>query len=188
MFFRQPHLFELFLILHSTSQSTYFVGGCVRDMLLDRTPNDFDIVIDFDFEKIRGDLIDNGWKIDEYAAKYFVWTVSKNKNYYEIARMRVDGGYSDGRRPDVVSIGNIHQDAHRRDFTINALYYNPIEDLLLDPTGFGLQDIALKIIRVIGQPVRIIEDLRRIDRALVFAARLGFKIEENAAYFCSSSS
>ena len=107
-----------------------------------------------------------------------------NPSLYEVTEWS-DELWSDGRRPESVSIGNINTCAYRRDFTINALYFNPFTQELLDPTGKGIQDIKNKIIRFIGRPSeRINEDFLRIFRAYRQASQLGFELESKTLKAC----
>ena len=134
-------LLQLYLLLSNLSSNTYLVGGCVRDMLLGIEPKDFDIVCDIDLDLVSQTLQKNGWKVDEAGKQFLVMIVSKNNEQFEIANFRNDGNYSDGRRPDSVSIATINEDCIRRDFTVNSLYFNPFTNQVLDPTGKGLQDL-----------------------------------------------
>ncbi len=173
-------LLELCLHIKSLTDDFYLVGGCVRNMLLNKTPKDFDIVCKLDLDELISVLKDNNWKVSEAGKQFLVLIVSKNNQQFEISLYRKDGTYLDGRRPESVSVGNINTCAYRRDFTINALYFNPFTQELLDPTGKGIQDINNKIIRFIGRPSeRINEDFLRIFRAYRQAHTLDFTIERN---------
>jgi tRNA nucleotidyltransferase/poly(A) polymerase len=181
-----PHeLLQIMLICRNHTEQVYLVGGCVRDMLLEKNPKDFDIVVDSSLENITKELKDNGWKIDEAGLNFLVTIASKNGHQFEIAMFRKDGTYTDGRRPDSVEAGTMLDDATRRDFTINSLYYDPMTGQVLDPTGKGLQDLKDKIIRFNGKPKdRITEDLLRIMRCYRFSSKLGFEIEPKALKIC----
>ena len=177
-------LLQACLIVQPHTKEVYFVGGCVRDMLLGKAPHDYDIVVDGDLDLIANDLSDNGWKVNDVGKNFLVLIASKfdqNSNttfIVEIAMFRKDGTYTDGRRPDYVNVGTIYDDAERRDFTINALYYNPFTSQVLDPTGKGVQDINNKLIRFNGSPKqRIEEDGLRVIRMYRFSALLGFEID-----------
>ena len=177
-------LLQACLIAQPHTKEVYFVGGCVRDMLLGKAPHDYDIVVDGDLDLIANDLSDNGWKVNDVGKNFLVLIASKfdqNSNttfIVEIAMFRKDGTYTDGRRPDYVNVGTIYDDAERRDFTINALYYNPFTSQVLDPTGKGVQDINNKLIRFNGSPKqRIEEDGLRVIRMYRFSALLGFEID-----------
>lgn len=178
-------LLQLFLILEPFSDNTLLVGGCVRDMCLNKIPKDFDLVTDIDLDTITSELKSNGWKVNEAGKQFLVLIATKNNYDFEIALYRCDGSYSDGRRPDSVSIGDIQEDSARRDFTINSLYYNPFTGEIIDPTTKGLNDLNNKIIRFNGKAVqRIEEDKIRIIRAYRFANQLGFTIEPKALKAC----
>lgn len=178
-------LLQLFLILMPFSNNIFLVGGCVRDLLLNNSPSDFDLVCDIDLDLISNELSKNGWKINEAGKQFLVMIASKNDMQFEIANYRNDSNYSDGRRPDSVSIATINEDFLRRDFTINSLYYNPINDVLLDPSTKGLNDLKDKVIRFNGKPKdRIQEDYLRIIRTYRFAKKLNFTIEPKALKAC----
>lgn len=178
-------LLELCLHIKSLTDDFYLVGGCVRNMLLNKIPNDFDIVCNLDLDKLISVLKENNWKISEAGKQFLVLIASKNNQQFEISLYRKDGTYVDGRRPDTVSIGDINTCANRRDFTINALYLNPFTQVLLDPTNKGLQDLENKIIRFIGKPSeRINEDFLRVFRAYRFSSQLGFKLESKTHKAC----
>ena len=113
-----------------------------------------------------------------------VLNVSKNGERYEIANFRRDGVSSDGRRPDSVDIGDINDDAKRRDFTVNSLYLDPWTGDIKDPTGKGLKDLKDKKLRFIGRPKdRITEDYLRIFRYYRFLSK-GFKPDHKSLRAC----
>lgn len=178
-------LLQIMLLCKNHAKSVYLVGGCVRDMHLNKVPHDFDVVISDSLEEVTQALKENGWKIDEAGLNFLVTLATKNSFQVEIALFRKDGTYTDGRRPDSVEHGTIEEDAERRDFTINSLYYDPFTDEVLDPTGKGLSDLKNKIIRFNGRPKdRVSEDLLRIMRCYRFAAKLNFQIENKALKIC----
>ena len=187
----------------------YLVGGCVRDALLDKVPNDWDICTDATPEQVT--FIAN--TLNEAEAYNEIYYENKGLHYerlfikvlptgikhgtvtvmidgipYEVTTFRTDGDYSDGRRPDNVSFTkNVVDDLARRDFTMNAIAFNPIRAELkyqarvVDPYG-GMEDIKNKVIRCVGNPDdRFNEDGLRILRAIRFAAQLGFSIEEETS-------
>lgn len=179
------YLLEVFSILKAHSDKNYLVGGCVRDILLNKTPNDFDVVTDVPIVDIISLFKDNGWKVQEAGQQFLVCILSKNGNSIEIANFRNDSTYIDGRRPESVSIGTIEEDAERRDISINSLYLNPYNGEIIDPTGNGLSDISNKIIRMNGNPEkRLKEDLLRIMRVYRFSAQFGFTIEKKTLSSC----
>jgi|LSQX01.2.fsa_nt_gb tRNA nucleotidyltransferase (CCA-adding enzyme) len=153
----------------------YVVGGCVRDLIMGRVPHDWDIATSAKPEQIQ--LIFDGYPQVLDGLKHGTVTVIVNKMPIEITTFRIDGRYSDGRRPDSISFTtNLEQDLARRDFTINACAYS--SGRLIDPFG-GSQDIKLKIIRCVGDPIRrFTEDSLRILRGLRFSSELSFDIEE----------
>ncbi|MBS1874090.1 MAG: CCA tRNA nucleotidyltransferase [Acidobacteria bacterium] len=152
----------------------YLVGGCVRDMILNRTPKDFDIATD----AIPGDILRLFPGAILVGAQFGVVLVRENGVQVEIATFRSDFAYEDGRRPRQVAFENDpKQDVLRRDFTINALLYDIENDTVIDFVN-GKRDVFEGIVRAIGDPERRFgEDHLRMLRAVRFAARLGFSIE-----------
>ena len=151
----------------------YVVGGCVRDSILGRCPEDWDITTSARPEQVKTlfrRTIDTG-------IQHGTVTVMLDKEGFEVTTYRVDGKYEDSRHPkEVTFTPNLEEDLKRRDFTINAMAYNETEGLI-DIFG-GLQDIEAKMIRCVGDPERqFSEDALRILRCLRFAAVLGFSIE-----------
>src|SRR5450759_3467889 len=160
--------------LRDAGHQAYLVGGCVRDILLGRTPKDFDVATD-----ARPDRVSELFEWSEQVGAHFgVVLVRENSAQVEVATFRSDASYSDGRRPDAVRFeGDARQDALRRDFTINALLLDPATNEVMDFTG-GRQDLERRLVRAIGNPEeRFQEDHLRLIRAVRFAARLGFEIE-----------
>lgn len=178
-------LLELFMHIKTLTNNAYLVGGCVRDIVLNKEPKDFDIVTDCDLEQLKKMLRDNNWSITDAGENFLVTIASKHCEQYEIALYRKDGTYSDGRRPDFVEIGDINSDAERRDLTINALYMCPYTKEIIDPTKKGLSDIQNRLIRMNGRADdRIKEDKLRIMRVYRFSNQLGFKIEKRTLKAC----
>lgn len=154
-----------------------FAGGCVRDMLMRREPKDFDIVTDATPDKALA-LFPRAVAVGK---AFGVVRVGIGANFYDVATFRQDGGYGDGRHPQSVTFTDEISDAARRDFTINALFYDPISGLIRDHVG-GREDIEKKIIRAVGDPdQRFQEDHLRMLRAVRFAATLNFAIEPRTA-------
>lgn len=152
----------------------YAVGGCVRDSILGRIPDDWDITTSatpFETKQLFPRTFDTG-------IEHGTITVMMEKDGFEVTTYRVDGKYEDSRHPkEVTFTRSLKEDLLRRDFTINAMAYNDTEGLV-DIFG-GIQDLQNKIIRCVGDAkARFGEDALRILRAVRFAAQLGFEIEE----------
>ncbi|WP_347244012.1 CCA tRNA nucleotidyltransferase [Thermogutta sp.] len=159
----------------------YWAGGCVRDQLLGRTPKDYDVVTNALPEQVR--KIFGHRRTFAVGAAFGVITVNgpKGAGQIEVATFRSDLGYSDGRHPDRVVFSSPQEDALRRDFTINGLFYDPIEDRVIDYVG-GVDDIQRRIIRAIGDPYqRFAEDKLRMLRAVRFVAELQFSLDPHTA-------
>ncbi len=152
-------------------------GGCVRDRLLGRVPKDYDVATDALPDRVR-EMFPRARLV---GAKFGVMLVRKFGHDIEVATFRTDGRYSDGRRPDSVSFGTELDDARRRDFTVNGLFLDPVDQRIIDHVG-GREDLAGKTIRTIGDPdERFSEDHLRMLRAVRLAARLNFQIETATA-------
>ena len=171
-------------ILKVAGHQAYFVGGCVRDILLGREPADYDVATDATPDRIR-ELFSETFVVLEVGAKFGVMLVGEPADSeddpittVEVATFRSDVGYSDGRHPDnVVFSKTAQEDVKRRDFTINALLMDPETNEVLDFVG-GREDLSAGIIRAIGNPKeRFTEDKLRLVRAVRFAARLDYAIE-----------
>jgi poly(A) polymerase len=151
----------------------FFAGGWVRDFLLRRKPKDVDIATSARPEEVL-QLFPNSTAI---GAKFGVVQVHIYGRAYEVATFRSDNEYLDGRHPSSVTFSGPQQDANRRDFTVNGLFYDPATDRLIDYVH-GKIDIKSRIIRTIGDPeTRFSEDKLRMMRAIRFACTLGFEIE-----------
>lgn len=151
----------------------YFNGGCVRDRMLGVEPKDYDIATDARPEVVQR-IFDRTVAV---GARFGVIAVLLDNDQYEVATFRADAEYIDGRRPSSIRFGTIEEDAIRRDFTIGGMYYDPMEDRLIDLVG-GMRDLRAGIVRAIGNPYdRFEEDHLRILRAARFAARLDFLID-----------
>jgi poly(A) polymerase len=152
---------------------SYFAGGCVRDMLLKKPPQDYDITTNAhpdEIVKIFPQTIPVG-------AQFGVMLVLVEGQPFEVATFRHDGPYLDGRRPSHVRYGSLREDISRRDFTINGMVYDPLQDQVIDWVG-GRKDLKDKRIRAIGKPrERFEEDRLRMVRAIRFAASLDFVVE-----------
>jgi len=154
-----------------------WAGGCVRDMLLGQQPVDYDVATDAEPEQIR--VLFGRRRTIAVGAAFGVITVlgPRDAGQIEVATFRRDLGYTDGRHPDAVAFSSAEEDARRRDFTINGLFFDPVEQRVIDYVD-GQADIRRRVIRAIGSPrERFSEDKLRMLRAVRFAARLGFALE-----------
>lgn len=159
--------------LKAKGYEAYAVGGCVRDSVLGKTPDDWDITTSASPEQVKAVF---SRTVDTGLAHGTV-TVLVGSSSHEVTTYRIDGEYEDGRHPkDVQFTQSLAEDLKRRDFTINAMAYNS-EEGLIDLFG-GMTDLQRKVIRCVGDPMeRFGEDALRILRALRFSAQLGFSID-----------
>jgi tRNA nucleotidyltransferase/poly(A) polymerase len=158
--------------LRAAGFQALFAGGCVRDMLLGQRSSDYDVATNATPREVKRLFR----RVLLVGAKFGVAMVIRDRRRVEVTAFRSDLSYSDGRRPDGVRFATARQDAARRDFTINGLFYDPLEDRLIDYVG-GRRDLERKVIRTIGRPRRrFAEDYLRMIRAVRFAVRLGFSI------------
>jgi len=160
-------------VLHDAHEEAYIVGGCVRDIVLGAIPYDWDITTSATPDKVKAlfkRTIDTG--IEHGTVTVMIQNIG-----YEVTTYRIDGDYEDFRHPkDVQFSSQLSEDLLRRDFTINAMAYNPYVGIV-DLYG-GLQDLEAKSIRCVGNPYdRFNEDALRMLRAIRFSAKLGFEIE-----------
>lgn len=160
--------------LQSHGYEAYAVGGCIRDSILGRTPEDWDITTSAMPEETKA-LFSHTF---DTGVEHGTVTVLLGQEGFEVTTYRIDGKYEDGRHPsEVTFVRNLREDLLRRDFTINAMAYNG-QDGLIDIFG-GLQDLEQGMIRCVGDAAsRFSEDALRILRGIRFAAQLGFEIEE----------
>src|SRR5579872_126267 len=167
---------EIVRTLRQTGHQAYLVGGCVRDLVLGREPADYDVATDAAPDQVMR-MFPRSYAVGAQFGVVLV-PADATSSTIEVATFRSDIGYSDGRHPDQVRYTTSPQeDVQRRDFTINGLLYDPIEDKVLDYVG-GLADIHRGIIQTIGDPEqRFREDKLRMLRAVRFAARFGYSIE-----------
>jgi poly(A) polymerase len=166
--------------LQEAGYQAYFVGGCVRDMILDREPADYDVATDAMPDQVMR-IFPETYAVGAKFGVVLVPASSTNSNentVVEVATFRSDIGYSDGRHPDQVRYSkDPREDVERRDFTVNGLLLDPIKDEALDFVG-GRKDLDAGIVRSIGEPERrFAEDKLRMLRAVRFAARFGYTIE-----------
>ncbi|MBP9988859.1 MAG: hypothetical protein KBT46_05100, partial [Ruminococcus sp.] len=168
-----------FKLLEESGFEAYAVGGCIRDSIMNKSPNDWDMTTSAKPEQIISVFSD--YRTIPTGINHGTVTVLFDKNPVEITTMRIDGKYTDNRRPEkVFYTDKIEEDLSRRDFTVNAIAYNPRLGII-DPFK-GCRDIKNKIITCVGNPDRRFnEDALRIIRALRFASTLSFEIEKNTA-------
>ena len=161
-------------ILHDAGHDAFIVGGAVRDMVMGIVPADYDIATSAAPDEVAG-LFDI---VHPVGAKYGVSMVVLEGLPFVVARFRTEGPYVDGRRPEKVEPAVAREDVLRRDFTINALMYDPFEDRIIDYVG-GKKDISAGLIRTVGNPhQRFLEDRLRMLRAVRFAARFDFTLDD----------
>lgn len=165
--------------LENCGFEAYIVGGCVRDAILGKAPKDYDISTSAKPDEIKKCF--EGYNIIETGIKHGTVTVVSEGQNIEVTTFRIDGKYNDSRHPEsVVFSENLLDDLSRRDFTINAMAYNP-KTGIIDEFG-GQKDMFNRRIACVGKPsVRFGEDALRIMRALRFASELEFDIEEKTA-------
>ncbi|HMJ90232.1 MAG TPA: HD domain-containing protein [Candidatus Acidoferrum sp.] len=166
---------EIVRRLQAAGFEAFWVGGCVRDFLLGREPQDFDIASNAKPEQVEALFP----KTIPVGKQFGVMIVVEGGHEFQIAAFRAEADYKDGRRPEQVRFANAREDAIRRDFTVNGIFFDPITNQLHDWVG-GAEDLRAKLIRTIGSPEeRFGEDHLRLLRAIRFAAQLNFEIEAN---------
>ncbi len=159
--------------LRERGHIAYFAGGCVRDIIRGETPKDFDIVTDARPEAVQK-IFPRTYAV---GAHFGVIIVLENGFQFEVATFRSDDAYIDGRHPSAVRFSSPEEDAKRRDFTINGMFYDPVAEEVIDFVG-GRSDVAAKLVRAIGDPAqRFAEDRLRMLRAVRFATALDYKID-----------
>lgn len=179
--------------LRAQGHEAYLAGGCVRDELLGLSPGDYDVATDATPDRLT--KMFRGARL--VGAQFGVVQIRKLGVWTEVATFRSDGAYTDRRRPDEVTFSDAQSDAERRDFTINALFLDPLADeaewtqcpsggrafgRVIDLVG-GVADLGAGVVRAVGDPHRrLAEDHLRALRAVRFAARLGFEIEPGTAH------
>jgi tRNA nucleotidyltransferase/poly(A) polymerase len=167
--------------LRAAGQQALWAGGCVRDQLMGTLPKDYDVATDAPPDRVR-EIFGQRRTLAVGAAFGVISIVGpKGAGQIDAATFRKDAAYSDGRHPDAVTFSDAEHDAQRRDFTINGLFFDPLAGQVIDYVG-GQQDLAQRVIRAIGDPLaRIAEDKLRMLRAVRFAARFDFALEERTA-------
>ncbi len=164
---------EMVARLRSDGHVAYFAGGCVRDLLRGETPKDIDIATDARPEAVQK-IFPRTYAV---GAHFGVIVVLEGGFQFEVATFRSDGAYLDGRRPTEVHFATAEEDAARRDFTINGMFFDPTTEQVIDFVG-GRADLEARLVRAIGDPgERFAEDRLRMLRAVRFATVLGFEIE-----------
>ena len=159
--------------LRTAGYLAYFAGGCVRDLVRQQTPKDIDIATDARPEEVQKIFR----RTHAVGAHFGVVVVVEDDRQFEVATFRSDGAYLDGRHPVAVNYSSPEEDARRRDFTINGMFFDPPNDAVIDFVG-GREDLAAGIVRAIGDPAqRFAEDRLRLLRAIRFATVLQFEIE-----------
>jgi poly(A) polymerase len=170
---------EIVKILRKAGFRAYWVGGCVRDLVMGRAPQDYDIATDARPEQVMKLFS----KTVPVGVSFGVVKVLVDDCGFEVATFRSDGRYIDGRHPVEIRFSSEKEDALRRDFTINGMFFDPVEERLIDYVG-GKQDIEAGLIRCIGDPrQRFSEDKLRLIRAVRFAARFEYRIEPSTREF-----
>lgn len=180
---------EIVRTLQGAGHVAYFAGGCVRDELLGRTPSDYDVATDAVPDRVRSLFK----KTAAVGASFGVILVKLHGEVVEVATFRSDGGYSDARRPDSVRFSTPEEDAQRRDFTVNALFLDPLHPAAaggaLSPEGGavidfvgGVADLNRRVLRAVGVPdQRLQEDHLRALRAVRLTGKLGFTLDPATA-------
>ncbi|MEM8734688.1 MAG: CCA tRNA nucleotidyltransferase [Planctomycetota bacterium] len=179
--------------LREAGFESLWAGGCVRDLLLGNEPHDYDVATSATPEQVR--RLFGRRRTIAVGAAFGVMIVLPDRNDWsdgipeqiEVATFRTDSTYSDGRRPDAVQYSTPEQDAQRRDFTINGMFFDPLADRVIDYVG-GEADLGRGVVRAIGNAAdRIAEDKLRMLRAVRFAARFSFALEERTAAAVAAS-
>lgn len=167
--------------LRDAGHEALWAGGCVRDLILGLNPSDYDIATNAVPQRVR-EVFGKKRTIPVGAAFGVIMVVGpKDAGTIEVATFRAEGEYSDGRRPDNVVFCTAEEDAHRRDFTINGMFYDPLTEQVHDYVG-GQADLENRILRAIGDPhKRMEEDKLRMLRAVRFTARFDFALDQSTA-------
>jgi poly(A) polymerase len=171
--------FALWIVqkLHDAGFEALWAGGCVRDELAGLVPNDYDVATNATPEEVRSCFGKRRTLV--IGAAFGVVTVvgGRDEGQIEVATFRCDAAYSDGRRPDSVSFSTAREDALRRDFTVNGMFFDPLTHEVIDYVG-GRMDLEAGIVRAIGNPLeRFAEDKLRMLRAARLASTFGFRVD-----------
>jgi tRNA nucleotidyltransferase (CCA-adding enzyme) len=169
-----PAVLEVVSRLQDRGHQAYLVGGCVRDLVSGRAPKDYDVATSARPEEVQASFR----KVIPTGIQHGTVTVMSRGEPVEVTTFRTEGEYLDGRRPSQVAFhSRIEDDLSRRDFTINAMAFDPVRRELVDPFG-GQQDLKARIVRAVGEPAaRFAEDGLRCLRAARFSALLGFRLD-----------
>jgi len=172
-----PLAVEVCRILHEHEYQAFIVGGCVRDLLLGQKPKDWDITTDASPKKVM-EIFQKNIPTGLQHGTVTVVMGEGVENHFEVTTFRIEGEYSDGRRPDeVFFVMDVAQDLARRDLTINAIAYDPLTHRFVDPFN-GTQHLKENLIKAVGDPlIRFREDGLRIMRVARFAARFGYTVD-----------
>jgi tRNA nucleotidyltransferase (CCA-adding enzyme) len=178
-----PEVVELCRVLRDAGHRGWVVGGCVRDVLrgtggIGRGPTDWDLATDARPEVVQGLFR----RVIPTGLQHGTVTVLQGRGSFEVTTLRGESSYTDGRRPDQVEfVQDLRRDLERRDFTVNAMAYDPLEDRLEDPLG-GLGDLSRGLLRAVGEPLdRFREDGLRVLRAARFVATLELELDPATA-------
>ncbi|HRJ09753.1 MAG TPA: CCA tRNA nucleotidyltransferase [Prosthecobacter sp.] len=164
---------QIIQTLRAAGHEALLAGGCVRDFLLGKDPKDYDVATSATPEQVAA-LFPGARTV---GAHFGVVIVRLGEDHVEVATFRTDGSYKDGRRPQTVTFSTPEEDAKRRDFTINGIFRDPVNERVIDFVG-GLEDLRAGVLRAIGDPhLRFEEDRLRLLRAVRFATVLDFQIE-----------
>ena len=167
--------------LRAAGHTALFAGGCVRDLLLGRPSKDFDVATTAKPEAVRAIFGHRRTLAIGASFGVIVVVAPHDVGHVEVATFRSDGDYVDGRRPEKIEFCSPEEDARRRDFTINGMFFDPIDEQVFDYVG-GQIDLAGRIVRAIGDPHdRMREDKLRMLRAVRFAATLDFALDTTTA-------
>jgi poly(A) polymerase len=163
--------------LHESGFQAYWAGGCVRDMLLGKPAKDFDVATNAQPQQVREIFGERHTLAVGESFGVIIVLGPKSAGPVEVATFRKDAEYHDGRRPSAVSFCDAAEDAQRRDFTINGMFYDPMTSTVHDFVG-GQVDLARRVVRAIGDPhARMAEDKLRMLRAVRFTATLQFELD-----------
>lgn len=175
-----PEIIGVCETLKEKGFDAYLVGGCVRDLVVNRTPKDWDVTTNATPEQIQGVFDDSFYENAFGTVGVKTRSEDPRLKVVEVTPYRIEGKYSDARRPDEVHFSErLEDDLKRRDFTVNAIAYDPLSETLVDLHG-GQEDLERRVIRTVGEPSeRFAEDALRMLRAIRFAAELDFAIDSS---------